>query len=258
MKLSFQSYKPAYGNGHPLLILHGLLGSSDNWHTLGKAFGEKFHVFALDQRNHGRSPHSDIISYPVMAEDLREFMAQNNLPSAHAIGHSMGGKVAMQFALTRPSLVDKLVVVDMGPQEYPREHDTIFEALYSVHLQSVSSRQEVDNALAKNIPSITTRQFLMKNLARDEHGAFRWKMNLDVITKNYLELTKGLDTQGVFDKPALFIKSNRSGYVTEKDALQIKLMFPQAEIIGLDVGHWIHAETPREFSRIVMDFLTKQ
>ncbi|MBI3578291.1 MAG: alpha/beta fold hydrolase [Ignavibacteriales bacterium] len=252
MNLNYQSY----GHGHPLLILHGLLGSSDNWHTLGKAFSEKFHVFAIDQRNHGRSPHSDSFNYPIMAEDIREFMEQHNLPSAYVIGHSMGGKTAMQFALTYPARVDKLVVVDMGPQEYPREHDTIFGALHSVDLQTVASRQEVDNLLAKKIPSTATRQFLMKNLARDESGAFRWKMNLDAIVKNYPDITTGIETQAIFNKPTLFVKSNRSGYVEENDVPLIKRLFPQAEIIGLDVGHWVHAEAPQEFLRIAMEFLT--
>ena len=249
----------SYGSGgHPLIILHGLLGSSDNWHTVGKMFGEHFRVFALDARNHGRSPHTSTMSYPEMAGDLREFMQQQGLSSSHVLGHSMGGKTAMQLALTHSDLVDKLVVVDIAPRAYSRQHDNIFDAVLSLDLSKFTSRKEISEALSGKIPSETTRQFVMKNLARDDAGAFRWKMNLGAIQRHYGNVNNMLDATKQFEKPALFVKSNNAKYVTQEDELLIKRMFPQASITGLDVGHWIHAEVPEEFVRIVLDFLLKE
>ncbi len=252
MNLHFQSY----GNsGKPLIILHGLLGSSDNWHTIAKTFGEHFRVFTLDARNHGRSPHSDLFTYEAMADDVREFLAQHHLPSAHLLGHSMGGKTAMQVALTHPELVDKLIVVDIAPRAYTRQHDYIFDAVSSLDPSTFASRNQINEALSEKIASETTRQFVMKNLARDESGVLSWKMNLDVIRKQYDGINIALDSTKSFDKPALFFKSNKAGYVTGDDERKIHQMFPQARIVGLDVGHWIHAEAPEEFARIALEFL---
>ncbi|HEY5615517.1 MAG TPA: alpha/beta fold hydrolase [Bacteroidota bacterium] len=244
-------------SGTPLIILHGLLGSSDNWHTVGKMLGEHFRVFALDARNHSRSPHSDVMSYADMANDVREFMQQMNLQSTHIIGHSMGGKTAMLFALTHPELVGKLVVVDIAPRAYDRKHDYIFDAVTALDVKQFSSRNAINEALSVNIPSETTRQFVMKNLARDDAGGFRWKMNLDAILRHYDDINGALDASQHFDKPTLFLKSNKAGYVTQDDESAIKRMFPKAHIVGLDVGHWIHAEAPEEFAKIVLDFLLK-
>ena len=255
MNLFFHSYGTS---GTPLIILHGLLGSSDNWHTLGKMFGARFHVFTLDARNHGRSPHTDEMSYPAMADDVREFMQQHGLQTAHLLGHSMGGKTAMQLALTHSDLVDKLVVVDIAPRAYDRQHDYIFDAITSLNLSGMSSRQEISAAFSDTIPSETTRQFVMKNLARDDSGAFSWKLNLDTILRHYAEINSALDSAKRFEKPTLFVKSNKAGYITQEDEPSIKQMFPQAQIVGLDVGHWIHAEAPEEFARIVLDFLLKE
>src|SRR5215470_14037762 len=160
------------GEGHPLLILHGLFGSLENWRTLSKIFSRSFQVFALDQRNHGRSLHSSEFSYPVMVEDLREFMEEQELPSAHLIGHSMGGKTAMLFAATYPDLVDKLVVVDIAPKAYARGHDDVFRTLLSLDLSTLRSRQEADAAMAKTMPDLVLRQFLLKNLDREDTGSF--------------------------------------------------------------------------------------
>jgi pimeloyl-ACP methyl ester carboxylesterase len=246
-----------YGSGHPLIILHGLFGSLDNWHTLSKIFSESFRVFAIDQRNHGHSPHSDVFTYDALAEDLREFLDDRELKTAHVLGHSLGGKTAMQFALTFSDRVSKLVVVDMAPRAYPPVHDEIFDAMLPLDLSTYSSRQQVDEAMAKKIQDLPTRQFLMKNLGRDESGGFRWKVNLEAIRRNYDEITRAIESEGTFTKPTLFVRGERSGYVRDSDVPGIRKLFPQAEILGLDTGHWIHAEAPQAFSRLVLEFLKR-
>ena len=246
-----------YGSGHPLIILHGLFGSLDNWHSLSKILGGSFRVFAVDQRNHGRSPHSDIFTYEALAEDLGEFLDEHKLKSAHVLGHSLGGKTAMQFALTYAHRVDKLIVVDIAPRAYPPVHDEIFDAMIPLDLRTYSSRQAVDEAMAKKIPDVATRQFLMKNLGRDESGGFRWKVNLEAIKKNYDEIARAIESDSTFTKPTLFVRGERSGYVRDSDVPDIRKLFPQAEIAGLDTGHWVHAEAPQAFSGLVLEFLQK-
>ncbi|MBI3798478.1 MAG: alpha/beta fold hydrolase, partial [Deltaproteobacteria bacterium] len=174
MPLHFESS----GHGHPLLILHGLFGSLENWRTLSKVLSQSFQVFALDQRNHGHSPHSEVFNYRVMTEDLKEFLQHQGLSAIHLLGHSMGGKTAMQFALTYPEDVDKLIVVDIAPKAYPPGHDDIFAALFSLPVQDFRSRQEADAALAQHLPDLALRQFLLKNLEREATGGFHWRINL--------------------------------------------------------------------------------
>ncbi len=249
-------YYQTYGEGHPLIILHGLFGSLENWHSLSKVFGEFFKVFAVDQRNHGRSPHSEVMNYTVMAEDIRQLMQEQNLSSAHVLGHSMGAKTAMQLAVTCPERVDTLVVVDMAPRAYPPHHTEIFNALYSLNLKSFGTRKDVDEALTGKIPDFSTRQFLLKNLIPDKSGGFRWRINLDAIYRNYDELLKGIETNRKFEKPTLFIKGGNSPYIQDEDLSLIRKIFPLAKIRVVEgVGHWVHAEAPREFSKIVLDFL---
>ncbi len=252
MHLHYQSY----GSGHPLIILHGLLGSLDNWHTLGKQFAESFHTFTLDARNHGRSPHSDEFNYHVMADDAIEFMDQHRISSAFFLGHSMGGKTAMQLALTHPGCVDKLIVVDIAPRRYGGEHDEIFHALTSIDLASVSDRKTIDTILAKEVPEFAVRQFLMKNLTHDEQGNLKWKMNLKVIRKNYSGIIGEVEGSGQFVKPTLFIRGSLSNYIMRKDEPLMKKLFPNAAVMTITgVGHWVHAEAPGEFARVVLKFL---
>jgi pimeloyl-ACP methyl ester carboxylesterase len=251
MTLNFHEY----GSGHPLLILHGLFGSLDNWHTLSKAFGASYRVFAIDQRNHGRSRHSDLFSYEAMSEDLKEFLNDHHLTAAHVLGHSMGGKTAMQFAFSYPERVDKLIVVDIAARAYSPLHDEIFNALLSLDLSRYSSRQEVDVALTTKIPDFTVRQFVMKNLNRDESGAFGWKMNLAAIHRNYGEIANAIESNHPFAKPTLFLQSTRSGYIVDSDVPHIRRLFPQSQVVRIEAGHWIHAEAPQEFSRVALNFL---
>ncbi len=248
-----------YGQGHPLIILHGLFGSQENWRTLSKAFGQHFQVLALDQRNHGRSPHSEVFTYEAMTEDLYEFMQEHALPSAYMLGHSMGGKVAMRFAVTYPDMVDKLIVVDIAPEVYSPGHDDVFAALYSLDLPTLRSRQEADAALARHLPDLALRQFLLKNLEREESGTFRWRINLDGIRDNYHEMLKGFEMIGTFAKPTLFIKGAGSSYIKDNGFFTIREIFPRAQLVAIPgTGHWVHAEAPQEFARIVIEFLTVQ
>ena len=248
----------AYGEGgRPLLILHGLLGASGNWHTLGsKAFGERFRVFAIDQRNHGRSPHSDAVGYDAMAGDLDGFMEQHGLTSAYLLGHSMGGKTAMHFALTRPEKVDKLVVADIAPKAYPPHHTELFEALRSLDLSSYSSRKEIDTALARRIRSYPVRQFLLKNLQHVADGGYRWQMNLEALYASYDQINQAVEAGRPFEKPALFVRGGKSDYVTDDDEADIRKLFPNAEIVTIPkAGHWVHAEAPEAFAEVVIGFL---
>lgn len=245
-----------FGHGPPLIILHGLFGTLDNWQTLAKRWATEFTVLIVDQRNHGRSPHSDAHTYPLMAQDLQEFMQRNGLPMAHILGHSMGGKTAMQFALHHPDMIDKLVVVDMAPKAYPGGHTTILKALNALDLHSLEDRQQADTQLAMSIPQKGIRQFLLKNLTRSPEGGYRWKINLPVLTNHYSDMIRNIDLDDVLEKPALFIRGDRSDYVEDEDILTILDYFPLARLETISpAGHWVHAEQPDKLYQLVRDFL---
>jgi pimeloyl-ACP methyl ester carboxylesterase len=244
------------GHGEPLVLLHGLFGSADNWFGVAPKLAEKFHVLIPDLRNHGHSPHHAEMDYPLMAADVENFFAAQKIESAHVIGHSMGGKVAMQFALDFPARVKKLVVVDMAPRAYKRAHDHIFEALLAVDLKSFQTRAEIVIVLEPEIPSLNLRRFLLKNLGRDESGNFFWKMNLRGVAENYSRLGEVLSPQNHFEKPALFIRGGKSDYISAADELEMKRLFPAAQIQTIaSANHWVHADAPEEFVRLVLDFL---
>jgi len=244
------------GHGEPLVLLHGLFGSGDNWFGVAPKLAEKFHVFAPDLRNHGHSPHHAEMDYPLMAADVEKFFAAQKIKSARVIGHSMGGKVAMQLALDFPARVKKLVVVDMAPRAYARTHDQIFAALLALDLAAFQTRTEIENALAPEIPSLNLRRFLLKNLSRDEQGKFVWKMNLRGVAENYSRLGEVLSPQNGFAKPALFIRGGKSDYINAADESDIHRLFPSAEIQTIaSANHWVHADAPEEFVRLVLNFL---
>jgi esterase len=226
------NYKSYGHGGHPVVILHGLLGMLDNWQTQSKKLAENhFKVFALDQRNHGKSPHSDTFNYEVMASDVLDFMRQHHLSSAHVLGHSMGGKTAMQFALTHPEC--------------------------SLKLREFKERAEVDAELAKRLPEFSLRQFILKNLMRTDAGEFKWKVNLSIIKRHYPEIANDIPAHGQFDKPTLFIKGGRSRYILKSDEAHIHKLFPSAKIETIaNAGHWIHADAAEEFGGIVISFLS--
>lgn len=251
MQLKFQTY----GSGPSLVILHGLFGMLDNWHSVATKLGERFRVFVVDQRNHGRSPHSTEFNYAVMADDVRDFLEQRGVRSAFLLGHSMGGKTAMWVALRYPELIDKLVVIDIAPRRYSSLHDTILDALTSLDLARYSSRPEIDKALSATIPQQPVRQFLMKNLARNENGSFRWKMNLPVIESHYSEILEAVEADKPFPKPVMFIRSTQSTYIGVGDKTEIKRLFPNAVVADFNTGHWVHAEAPDALTKTVTAFL---
>lgn len=254
--MKMQLHFKQLGHGEPLVLLHGLFGSGDNWFGVAPKLAEKFQVFAPDLRNHGHSPHHAEMDYPLMAADVEKFFEAQKIKSAHVIGHSMGGKVTMQFALDFPARVKKLVVVDMAPRAYARAHDKIFAALLALDLAAFQTRTEIENALAPEIPSLNLRRFLLKNLSRDERGKFSWKMNLRGVAENYSRLGEVLSPQNGFAKPALFIRGGKSDYINAADESDIHRLFPAAEIQTIAAAnHWIHADAPEEFVRLVLNFL---
>jgi esterase len=238
------NYK-SFGQGEPVIILHGLFGTLDNWQTIAKALADDYLVFIVDQRNHGRSPHLDDMSYPLLAEDLRDFMESHWMFRAHIIGHSMGGKTAMQFALHYPDMVDKLAVIDMAPKTYPGGHETIIQALLDLDIDRVENRQDAEAFLARRIETPAVLQFLLKNITRNHGGRYSWKMNLPAIHRNYAAILQAVEADTPYDGPALFLRGSRSDYVLPQDEPGIKSLFPKARIETVeDAGHWVHAEAP--------------
>ncbi|HEX4349676.1 MAG TPA: alpha/beta fold hydrolase [Verrucomicrobiae bacterium] len=251
-----QLYFKESGQGQPVILLHGLFGSSDNWHTIAARLAEKFHVFAPDQRNHGQSPHSAEMDYPLMAADVDEFFTARGVESAMVIGHSMGGKTAMQLALQFPQRVHKLVVADIAPRAYAPAHDKIFAALLALDLASFQNRTQMEEALAPEIPGLVLRRFLLKNLGRSPAGGFFWKINLQGLAENYWRLREPVIGAGPFTGPTLFIRGGKSDYVQAEDEPLIREWFPAARIETIaEAGHWLHADKPEEFLRLVLGFL---
>ena len=254
MRLHFQ----VKGEGSPIIIMHGFLGSLDNWRAASKRFAERYKVYCLDLRNHGLSPHSDVMNYQVMAQDLEEFLDLHRLASAFVLGHSMGGKVAMQFATAFPDRIDKLVVVDMAPRVYEPHHRPLLSALLSLDLERFRSFGEADGALAKTIPEVATRQFVLKNLKRASDGRLQWKIHLQGIAQNYDAITRAVAPRAAFTKPACFIRGGRSNYITEADIPLIRQIFPRAELQTIPSAvHWVHVDEPEEFFRCVTKFLSE-
>jgi pimeloyl-ACP methyl ester carboxylesterase len=255
MRLHYNSY--GSDSTPALVILHGLLGSSDNWHSLGKIFGEHFRTFVLDARNHGRSPHSDLFNYHAMSEDVVEFVRQKDLSSVSLLGHSMGGKTAALVSLLHPELIDKLIVVDIAPRSYQAHHDQVFNALTSLDLSMFEYRKDIDEVLSKKILEVPLRQFLMKNLIRNDFSRFHWKMNLEVIEKNYAQINEELPRDHQFDKPTLFIRGENSDYIQMEDMPIIYKLFPKAKLATIkNAGHWVQVDAPKEFADTVVNFLS--
>ncbi|GJM31599.1 MAG: alpha/beta hydrolase [Saprospiraceae bacterium] len=254
MDLNFKEF----GQGDPIIILHGMFGTLDNWQTIGKQLAEHYTVFLIDQRNHGRSPHTDSINYPALAEDLGAFMEAHWIYKTHLIGHSMGGKTAMQFATSYPDLVDKLVVVDIAPKQYEGGHREIIDALLALNPDNIQSRQEADTFMESRIEDFGVRQFLLKNLTRTKAGNYRWKMNLDVINQHYADILAPGIGPDVFEGQALFLRGEKSNYILDEDWPDILSHFPNAQLQTVPkAGHWVHAEAPEVLLAAVTDFLQK-
>ena len=249
-------YAAHAGDGYPLVILHGLFGSSENWRSLTRTWSACFEVWALDLRNHGRSPHNPEFNLSVMAGDVLAWLDARGISSAYLLGHSLGGKVAMQVALTAPERVDKLVVVDMAPRAYPPCHDEIWSALRAVNPARFRTRKEIDAALAKLLPDEALRQFLSKNITRSADGTLTWQMDLDAIYANAAEIGAAVRHDRRYLKPSLFVRGARSDYIAEDDMELVRALFPFARLVTIaNAGHWVHAEARRPFARLVATFL---
>lgn len=251
-------YKEYPGPGPVLIIMHGLFGMLDNWHNLARKFSEKYHVFLLDLRNHGQSEHSDEMDYSLMAEDLREFMLEHFIPSAVILGHSMGGKVAMEFALNYPELTQKLIVADIAPVKYKPGHNEIFDALFNLDIEDGSkTRSDLDQELQVKIPDFGTRQFLMKSLVRKPEGGYEWKFNLQGLYDNYEKILAAPKSDLPYEGPTLFIRGGASPYVREAHFDTIASLFPSYKLVTLEgAGHWVHAEKPAELIAAVEEFIS--
>ena len=250
-------YSKIEGYGKPLLILHGFLGMSDNWKTIGLQFAsDGFQVHLLDLRNHGRSFHSDEFSYELMVQDVYEYCLANNLEKINMIGHSMGGKTAMLFAVTYPERIEKLIIADIGPKFYPQHHQTILQGLNAVDFSKKPSRSEVEEIMSHYITDFGTRQFLLKSLYWQEPGQLAFRFNLRVFNKKIEEIGKALPENAVFSKPTLFIRGGKSDYILNEDFENLKKHFPDSTIETIpDAGHWLHAENPKMFCKIASSFL---
>lgn len=222
---------------------------------MSKRLSAHYQVYSVDLRNHGRSPHSEVMNYAVMAQDLGEFSDEHNLTSAFVLGHSMGGKVAMPFAAEFPKRADKLVVVAIAPKAYPPTHRPLLAAMRNLDVRALANFTEAGAALAAAVADARLRQFPLKNLARGDDGEFRWRIALDSILHHYDEITKAIVTTNSFEKPALFLRAGRSNFVEEKDLGLIRESFPRVEIRTIaDAGHWLHSEAPDEFYRVTTEF----
>jgi esterase len=254
LELNFKEYGTGDRN---LIVLHGFLGSLDNWHTLATEWANAgLHVYSLDLRNHGKSPHTDEHTLQLMVDDLNDFMFQHHIPEATVLGHSMGGKVAMLFALLYPTLCTKLIVADIAPRLYKRGHDEVFDAIFQVSLDKITTRKEAEAAMKPYLGDFGTRQFILKSLERTEEGKYNWKFNLKTLFQDYDEIIKGIEVNTTYNKPALFVKGAQSAYIQASDEVRIAELFPLAGVQSVaEAGHWIHADQPKAFYQIVIDFV---
>ncbi|MBS1647123.1 MAG: alpha/beta fold hydrolase [Bacteroidetes bacterium] len=255
MELAYRSY----GSGQALLILHGLFGQSDNWNTLAKRFADAgFEVYALDQRNHGLSPHDNVFTYGAMADDLYEFIQKHRLQNPIVLGHSMGGKTAMYFALKYQQALSKLIVADMSPRAYPPHHDEVLQALQAVNFSTISTRKEAEQILNEYISDFGTKQFLLKNIYWKEPSTqMSWRFNLEAIVKNYSSILAAVPQESSKVR-SLFIKGGKSNYITDLDIPEIEKRFPHYQLsIIPHSGHWVHAEQPDIFYKEVLSFITE-
>lgn len=266
MQLFFREYG---SKGPTLIILHGLYGASDNWVSIARQLEKDYHIYLIDQRNHGHSPHHEIHDFEHMANDLLEFYQAHKIDKAHVIGHSMGGKTAMRFALQNPARINKLVILDIAPKSYAsfsnyaqitNDHASIIDAMVNVKLDTVKSRQEIDIQLAQTLPDKQLRQFLLKNIDRTKDGKYQWRLNLPVIKKNLELIMDGFSELSPEELrvniPSIFIRGEKSGYVMDEDTLIIRKFFKDAELLSLPkAGHWLHAEQPELLIKTLAYFL---
>jgi esterase len=267
MKLFYRKF----GDGPPLIILHGLYGSSDNWVTIAKQLGDSFTVYLPDQRNHGQSPHSEIHDYDSMRDDLHELVTDLKLKKFFLAGHSMGGKTAIAYAVKWPGMINGLVVADISPFSGEKtklpvynQHLTILKTILSINISSIRSRGEAESLLLDKISSEKIRAIILKNLQRNAGDRFSWKMNPGSLYRNIDNIMAGIDLSEGFSEPVtgfpvLFLKGSNSDYISSSDMDQIKKVLPTAELIEIKgAGHWIHADKPDEvikwIRKILLDY----
>ena len=251
MKLHYKKL----GEGSPLIIVHGLFGSADNWGTIGKKFAENNTVFLVDLRNHGRSPHNPTMNYEVMAKDILELIQDENIIDPVLLGHSMGGKAALFFAENHPNILKKLIVADIGIKSYPMHHDQIIKGLKNIDLSVIQKRSEALESLHEYVKEVGIQQFLLKNLYWVEKGVLGWRMNLDVIIDNIHEILKEISIQSNTTE-TLFLRGEISNYIEKEDYTKIEKALPNSTIKTIsDSGHWLHAENPLDFYKAVVNFI---
>lgn len=259
LKLNYRQYS---GSGAPLLVLHGLFGSLSNWSWHCKQLAQQFAVIGVDLRNHGSSPHASMFNYPVMAQDVLQLLEDLNIDSCYLLGHSMGGKVAMELALTAQAKVERLLVVDIAPVSYPTpadEHMQVIAGMKALDLDGIDSRATAEAFLRHYIDDEPTRKFVLTNLIRNPEGSYCWRLNLSAIERDYDALREMPDHASAFQKPTLFVKGAESAYIQSKHRERTLAYFPQSDVKTImGAGHWLHADKPQVFHKIAVDFLTAQ
>lgn len=251
-------YANQFGEGKDLVIVHGFLGMGDNWKSLGKKWASSgYHVHLLDMRNHGRSFHDDYFSYDVMTEDIIDYLEDQQIDKCYFIGHSMGGKVGMNLAIKKPDMLIKLVVVDIAPKFYPNHHGMILKGLELLEQNNLGSRKQADDLLSKTIDEVGIRQFLLKNLYRDENNQLHLRINLKALKKNIQNIGEALADGAVYNGKTLFLKGEKSTYISNNDKRLIKKNFPNSDLkVVKNAGHWVHAEQPKIFYKSVNHFFS--
>lgn len=251
------NFKKIGETGKPLIILHGVFGFLDNWLTIGKAISEHgFQVYLVDQRHHGRSPQEGPLDYPTFARDLKEFLEQQKLFSPILLGHSMGGKTVMEYAVTFPGTYEKLVVADIGPKSYPIHHAKILKGLNAMDIEAIETRQQADDILSEYEPILAVRQFLLKNLYRKDEGGFGWRFNLPLLTTDMSNVGAAIVTETPVETPVMFMRGDKSDYIKDEDWAGILEIFPNAVLDTIEnSGHWIQAEQPKAFLQSLLHFL---
>ncbi|MFB6316938.1 alpha/beta fold hydrolase [Saccharicrinis sp. FJH54] len=255
------------GTGSPFVILHGLYGMSDNWMSIVRKMEDEYQFILPDLRNHGRSEFSSNHTYDAMVNDLVELLDDLGLNKIILLGHSMGGKVAMRFALKYPDRISKLIIVDIAPKNYSNatnfgketaNHTDIINTLMSHALEGVSSREDIDALFSKDLPDPNLRSFLLKNIERNKDGKFTWQINLPVLKESLPGILDGFDNvKGENNTDVLFIRGERSPYIHPDDLFYIKKYFPNAELVTVkDAGHWVHVQQPRILINTIRFFLS--
>ena len=251
------NHKVFGSSNHKIIILHGLLGSLDNWVTVAKNLANNgFEIILIDQRNHGKSFHADQFDYQTMCEDLKKFLDEKKIKKASLIGHSMGGKTIMNFTLNYPNYVNKVIVVDILPKAYNNDYEKIFSSFSKMDLNNLKSRKQIDEYFSRFFSDHTFVSFLSKNINRDSNGKFKIKFNLKSIKSNILKITSAIRTDGVFNEDILFIKGEYSNYIDDQGLFEAKKLFPKLSLVTIEnSSHWIHYENQKKFLIEILNYL---